>query len=258
MKHILYTVAILLMATACSNEDLEQNMKGKAKMLFCVSSEDCPVTITKATPTPEVETLTVKVTDSDGNVKVEKTLGALQQETPLYLEAEGETGTAYRVEAYSNKLEDAVLDKPCFYASNEYTLKKDETVTAELVCSLQQFQISFKPSESFMKAFRKDENVQEGQAKFQLVVSDANDRKVTYTFDDLDKSAYFDAAKASSYIKINLKATTLEGFPVDYSETIYKKDGSDLERKDHLLITLNVGTAPVSHSLNVKATNMEL
>ena len=39
MKHLLYTVAILLMAASCSNEEMEQETgSGKAKMQFRLST----------------------------------------------------------------------------------------------------------------------------------------------------------------------------------------------------------------------------
>ena len=70
---------------------------------------------------------------------------------------------------------------------------------------------------------------------------------------DLNKSAYFDGAKNSSFIKIHIVGTTLEGFPVDYSETISPKDGL-LEKKDHLIIDLQVSE---TKSMMLKATPVE-
>ena len=101
MKHLLYTAAILLMAAACTNEEMEQATmtEGKAEMQFAVSTSECPVQITRATAVPEVETFTVHITGGT-NVDITKTLEELQNERPLYLEA-GENGTDYTVEAYS-------------------------------------------------------------------------------------------------------------------------------------------------------------
>ena len=84
-------------------------------------------------------------------------------------------------------------------------------------------------------------------------VSDANKRQVSYALADLNKSAYFDGAKNSSFIKIHIEGTTLEGFPVDYSETISPKDGL-LEKKDHLIIDLQVSE---TKSMMLKATPVE-
>ena len=261
MKHLLYTFAILLMASSCSNEEMEQiTERGKAKMQFRLSTSECPVQIiTRATPVPEVETFTVSISNSEGEV-VKKTLKELQQESPLFLEAADE-GTEYTVEAYScEKPEEAILDKPYFYATKTYTVMKDETITAELECSLQQFQVSFVPSSDFMSSFRTDEKVEaQGGEKFCLTVSDANGREVEYTYADLDKSAYFDGSKTSSYIKINIKGTTIKGFPVNYTETI-EPDGEVnnnnlFEAKEHIIIDLAVSE---SQSLNVKATQIEL
>ena len=174
-----------------------------------------------------------------------------------YLEA-GENGTDYTVEAYScnpDELEVAVLDKPCFYAEKDTTLLPDETVVVSLVCALQQFQVSFEPSETFTSAFRSDETVDaQGGTKFRLEVSDANGNSVSYTMADLAKSAYFHTE--SPYIKLHVTGTTIKGFPVDYTETIEPKDGM-LIAKDHLIIGLDA-KATETKSFNLKATKIEL
>ena len=258
MKHLLYTAAILLMAAACTNEDMEQatTTEGKAMMQFAVSTSECPVQITRATAIPEVETFTVHITGGT-DVDITKTLEELQNERPLYLEA-GENGTDYTVEAYScdpDELEVAVVDKPCFYAEKDTTLLPDETVVVSLVCALQQFQVSFEPSENFLNAFRDDEMVDaQGGTKFSLTITDANDNSVPFTLKDLDKSAYFHTE--SPYVKLHVTGTTIKGFPVDYTETIEPEDGM-LIAKDHLIIGLDA-KATETKSFNLKATKIEL
>ena len=224
MKHLLYTLAILLIAASCSNEETEQVMgQGKARLRFHVSTES-PIVITRSTPVPTVNQLYVKIQDGIGAVVKQDSLKTLQQNSPVFLEA-AEGGTEYKVEVFSNELKDAILDKPCFFASETYSLLPEETVLVELECCLQQFQVS----------------------------SDANKRQVSYALADLNKSAYFDGAKNSSFIKIHIVGTTLEGFPVDYSETISPKDGL-LEKKDHLIIDLQVSE---TKSMMLKATPVE-
>ena len=252
MKHLLYTLAILLIAASCSNEETEQVMgQGKARLQFHVSTES-PVVITRSTPVPTVNQLYVKIQDSTGAVVTQDSLKTLQQNSPVFLEA-AEGGTEYEVEVYSNELKDVILDKPCFFASGAYTLLPEETVLVKLECSLQQFQISFNASDAFKKVFRTDDKLQSGDTKFKLTVSDENKRQVSYALGDLDKSAYFDGAKSSSFIKIHIEGTTLEGFPVDYSNTILPKDGL-LEKKDHLIIDLQVSE---TKSMMLKATPVE-
>ena len=262
MKHLLYTAAILLMAAACTNEDMEQatTTEGKAAMQFAISTSECPVQITRATAIPEVETFTVRVKQTGSEeAKVEETLAKLQSESPVFLEA-AESGTGYTVEAYScdpDELEVAVLDKPCFYAEKDTTLLPDETIVVSLVCSLQQFQVSFEPSENFLSAFRDDEAVDaQGGTKFSLTVTDANNRSVSYKYADLNKSAFFKADQESAYIKIHVTGTTIKGFPVDYTETIEPEDGM-LIAKDHLIIGLDVKVAETK-SFHLKATKIEL
>lgn len=257
MKHLLYTVAILLMAASCSNEEMEQvTGSGKAKMQFRLSTSECPVQIvTRATPVPDVDKFVICITNKETGEEIEKdTLHILEANSPLYLPA-GTEGVTYTVKAYSNELEDVVLDKPCFYAEKDTLVLPDETVTVKLECSLQQFQVSFVPSAAFMSAFRDDKMVDaQGGTKFKLTVSDANERSVEYNYTNLDESAYFDGNLSSSYIKIHVEGTTIKGFPVDYTETITPKDGS-LTAKDHLIINLEVAE---SQSLNIKATQIEL
>lgn len=259
MKHLLYTVAILLMAASCSNEEMEQvTGSGKAKMQFRLSTSECPVQIvTRATPVPDMGTFTIRVKNAEGIVEVEGSLDSLEWNSPAFLPAE-EAGTKYTVEAFSNEPTKGkvVLDKPCFYAKKDTIIFPDETVTVKLECSLQQFQVSFVPSATFMSAFRSDDKVDEeaGQKKFSMTVSDANGRSEKYNYTNLDKSVYFDGDKASSYIKIHVEGTTIKGFPVDFTETIEPEDGS-LTAKDHLIINLEVAE---SQSLNIKATQIEL
>ena len=257
MKHLLYTVAILLMVVSCSNEEMEQvTGNGKAKMQFRLSTSECPVQIvTRATPVPDVDKFVICITNKETGEEIEKdTLHILEANSPLYLPA-GTEGVTYTVKAYSNELEDVVLDKPCFYAEKDPLVLPDETVTVKLECSLQQFQVSFVPSAAFMSAFRDDKMVDaQGGTKFKLTVSDANERSVEYNYTNLDESAYFDGNLSSSYIKIHVEGTTIKGFPVDYTETITPKDGS-LTAKDHLIINLEVAE---SQSLNIKATQIEL
>ncbi len=257
MKHLLYTVAILLMVVSCSNEEMEQvTGNGKAKMQFRLSTSECPVQIvTRATPVPDVDKFVICITNKETGEEIEKdTLHILEANSPLYLPA-GTEGVTYTVKAYSNELEDVVLDKPCFYAEKDTLVLPDETVTVKLECSLQQFQVSFVPSAAFMSAFRDDKMVDaQGGTKFKLTVSDANERSVEYNYTNLDESAYFDGNLSSSYIKIHVEGTTIKGFPVDYTETITPKDGS-LTAKDHLIINLEVAE---SQSLNIKATQIEL
>ena len=252
MKHLLYTLAILLIAASCSNEETEQVMgQGKARLRFHVSTES-PIVITRSTPVPTVNQLYVKIQDGIGAVVKQDSLKTLQQNSPVFLEA-AEGGTEYKVEVFSNELKDAILDKPCFVAAETYSLLPEETVLVELECCLQQFQVSFNASDAFKKAFRTDDKLQTGDTKFKLTVSDANKRQVSYALVDLNKSAYFDGAKNSSFIKIHIVGTTLEGFPVDYSETISPKDGL-LEKKDHLIIDLQVSE---TKSMMLKATPVE-
>lgn len=252
MKHLLYTLAILLIAASCSNEETEQVMgQGKARLRFHVSTES-PIVITRSTPVPTVNQLYVKIQDGIGAVVKQDSLKTLQQNSPVFLEA-AEGGTEYKVEVFSNELKDAILDKPCFFAYKTYSLLPEETVLVELECCLQQFQVSFNASDAFKKAFRTDDKLQTGDTKFKLTVSDANKRQVSYALADLNKSAYFDGAKNSSFIKIHIVGTTLEGFPVDYSETISPKDGL-LEKKDHLIIDLQVSE---TKSMMLKATPVE-
>ncbi len=257
MKHLLYTVAILLMAASCSNEEMEQvTGSGKVKMQFQLSTSECPVQIvTRATPVPDVDNFVICITNKETGKEIEKdTLHILEANSPLYLPAETE-GVTYTVKAYSNELEDVVLDKPCFYAEKDTLVLPNEAVTVKLECSLQQFQVSFVPSAAFMSAFRDDKMVDaQGGTKFKLTVSDANGRSKEYNYTNLDKSVYFDGDKTSSYIMIHVEGTTIKGFPVDYTETITPKDGS-LTAKDHLIINLEVAE---SQSLNIKATQIEL
>ena len=258
MKHLLYTVAILLMAASCSNEEMEQvTGSGKAKMQFRLSTSECPVQIvTRATPVPKMGTFTIRVKNAEGIVEVEGSLDSLEWNSPAFLPAE-DAGTKYSVEAFSNEPTKGkvVLDKPCFYAKKDTVIFPDETVTVKLECSLQQFQVSFVPSATFMSAFRDDKMVDaQGGTKFKLTVSDANERSVEYNYTNLDESAYFDGDLSSSYIKIHVEGTTIKGFPVDFTETIEPEDGL-LTAKDHLIINLEVAE---SQSLNIKATQIEL
>lgn len=256
MKYLIYSAAIAIMAASCSSEELKQESElGKAKMEFCLTTSECPVEIiSRATLVPEVDNFTVKIS-KDGEIIKTGTLNELKKESPVFLEA-SDDGTDYEVEAYScENPGDAVLDKPYFYGSKITTVVKDETATAEVECSLQQFQVSFVPSSEFMSSFRTDANVEEqGGEKFKLTVTDANEREVPFTFSDLDKSAYFNGDKISSYIKINIKGTTIKGFPVDFTDIIEPEDGK-LEKKDHLIIKLNVSE---SNTLKIKASNFEL
>lgn len=247
MKHLIYSAAIAIMAASCSGEEIKQEFEhGKAKMEFRLTTSECPVEIiSRATPVPDVDDFTVKIS-KDGEIIKTGTLKELKKESPIFLEASND-GIKYNAEAFSSdKLEDAVLDKPYFYAIEPVVMYPDETVTAELVCSLQQFMVSFVPSSEFMSSFRTD--------GFKLTVTDENGREVPFTFSDLDKSAYFNGEKTSSYIKINIKGTTIKGFPVDFTDIVEPKDGK-LEMKDHLIIKLNVSE---SNTLKIKASNFEL
>lgn len=259
MKHLLlYSAAILLAAISCTNEDMVQETgTGKAKMQFAVSTSPVQI-ITRATAIPDEEKFIIRVTDAEGEEQLKDTLRLLQMESPLYLPAADE-GTKYTIEAYSNEKTEskAVLDKPCFYASKDTLIYPDETITVDLVCALQQFQVSFEPSETFLNAFRDDTMVEEqGGDNFELTVSDANNRSVSYKFSDLNKSAYFDGNQSSAYIKIHVTGTTIKGFPVDYTETIEPEDGS-LVAKDHLIISLDVKAAETK-SFTLKAAQIEL
>lgn len=247
MKHLIYLAAIAIMAASCSSEEIKQESEyGKAKMEFRLTTSECPVEIiSRATPVPDVDDFTVKIS-KDGEIIKTGTLKELKKESPIFLEASND-GIKYNVESFSSdKLEDAVLDKPYFYAIEPVVMYPDETVTAELVCSLQQFMVSFVPSSEFMSSFRTD--------GFKLTITDENGREVPFTFSDLDKSAYFNGEKTSSYIKINIKGTTIKGFPVDFTDIVEPKDGK-LKMKDHLIIKLNVSE---SNTLKIKASNFEL
>lgn len=247
MKHLIYSAAIAIMAASCSSEEIKQESEyGKAKMEFRLTTSECPIEIiSRATPVPDVDDFTVKIS-KDGEIIKTGTLKELKKESPVFLEA-SENGTNYEVEAYScENPGDAVLDKPYFYGSKITTVVKDETAIAEVECSLQQFMVSFVPSSEFMSSFRTD--------GFKLTITDENGREVPFTFSDLDKSAYFNGEKTSSYIKINIKGTTIKGFPVDFTDIVEPKDGK-LEMKDHLIIKLNVSE---SNTLKIKASNFEL
>lgn len=247
MKHLIYSAAIAIMAASCSSEEIKQESEyGKAKMEFRLTTSECPVEIiSRATPVPDVDDFTVKIS-KDGEIIKIGTLKELKKESPVFLEA-SENGTDYEVEAYScENPGDAVLDKPYFYGSKTTTVVKDETAIAEVECSLQQFMVSFVPSSEFMNSFRTD--------GFKLTITDENGREVPFTFSDLDKSAYFNGEKTSSYIKINIKGTTIKGFPVDFTDIIEPEDGK-LDKKDHLIIKLNVSE---SNTLKIKASNFEL
>lgn len=264
MKHLLYTVAILLMAASCSNEEMEQvTESGKAKMQFRLSTSECPVQIvTRATPVPNEDNFVICITNKETGEEIEKdTLHILEANSPLYLPA-GTEGVTYTVKAYSNEPTSgkAERNKPCFYAEKDTLVLPDETVTVKLECSLQQFQVSFVPSAAFMSAFRDDKMVDaQGGNKFKLTVSDANERSVEYNYTNLDESAYFDGDKTSPYIKIHVEGTTIKGFPVDYTETIEPNsevnDNNLFEAKEHIIINLEVAE---SQSLNIKATQIEL
>ena len=113
MKHLLYTLAILLIAASCSNEETEQVMgQGKARLRFHVSTES-PIVITRSTPVPTVNQLYVKIQDGIGAVVKQDSLKTLQQNSPVFLEA-AEGGTEYKVEVFSNELKDAILINPVF------------------------------------------------------------------------------------------------------------------------------------------------
>lgn len=247
MKHLIYSAAIAIMAASCSSEEIKQESEyGKAKMEFRLTTSECPVEIiSRATPVPDVDDFTVKIS-KDGEIIKTGTLKELKKESPVFLEA-SENGTDYEVEAYScENPGDAVLDKPYFYGSKITTVVKDETAIAEIECSLQQFMVSFVPSSEFMSSFRTD--------GFKLTITDENGREVPFTFSDLDKSGYFNGEKTSSYIKINIKGTTIKGFPVDFTDIVEPKDGK-LDKEDHLIIKLNVSE---SNTLKIKASNFEL
>lgn len=256
MKHLIYSAAIAIMAASCSSEEIKHESEyGKAKMEFCLTTSECPVEIiSRATPVPDVDDFTIKISNNGEMIKT-GTLKELKKESPVFLEA-SDNGTDYEVEAYScENPGDAILDKPYFYGSKITTVVKDETATAEVICSLQQFMISFVPSSEFMSSFRTDTNVEEqGGEKFKLIVTDENGREVPFTFSDLNKSAYFNGDKTSSYIKIKIMGTTVKGFPVNFTDIIEPEDGK-LEMKDHLIIKLNVSE---NNTLKIKASNLKL
>ena len=92
MKHLLYTLAILLIAASCSNEETEQVMgQGKARLRFHVSTGSL-IVITRSTPVPTVNQLYVKIQDGIGAVVKQDSLKTLQQNSPVFLEA-AEGGT---------------------------------------------------------------------------------------------------------------------------------------------------------------------
>lgn len=228
MKQIIYLAALLLILAACSN-DIDNNVqKDVATLNLQLTAEDCPVTMTKATAIPAISKFKIRIEGGESYSKTFDTYADLQKESPLFLKV----GT-YTVTAFSNEYKEQVLGEPCFKADTTLTLVENETSTAKLTCKLQQVMISFKCSDTFLSSFKHDD-----KNLFTLTVTDSNGRTMAVPYDKLGESVYF--APGAEYIKLNLKATTVKGYPVDFTDYIQKNDKSLLQAKDHIILNLNI------------------
>lgn len=249
MKKILYLLAGLLTAVSCTNETPEAPASGnEAELRLAVAAENESPVYIRATDNPVADDLYVTVKNSGtGEVVVAPmTYGALRQQGSLYLPggADADHAVVYQVEAYSLSLAEAAVaqkGKPCFYAATEVKLVSGEITTAALTARLQQVQFSFEPSTAFQSAFRSE--------GFKLSVSTPNGHTVEYTsVAELSQSAYFPGGTAYDYVTLALQATTVEGFPVNFSQMIRRKADEQgavpaMQAPLHLVVKLEVSTA---------------
>lgn len=231
MKNLIYFAALFISFVACTNDTVIDD-KGLGTLLLQLQAEDCPVTITKATALPNVDDFKIRVKAEEGAYdKTFTSYATLKNESPLFLEA-----GSYTVTAYSNEYEEQVLGKPCFMASTSLTIVENQISPVDLICTLQQIMISFKCSDEFLSSFKNSED-----NPFVLTVTDSNNHSMTVPYEKLNESVYF--APGAAFIKLNLRATTVKGFPVNFTETIQKNDKSHLKAKDHITLKLEVKEA---------------
>lgn len=232
MKYVISLAALLFILTSCSKDIENSNVEGAAILNLQLTAEDCPVTLTKATSLPKVDDFKVRVKNEDASYdKTFDSYATLLKETPLFLKS-----GSYTVTAYSNEYKTQALGEPCFKADTTLTVVESETSTVKLICTLQQVMISFKCSEAFLSSFRHTE-----EFPFTLTISDSNNRTMAVPYDKLGESVYL--APGSEFIKLNLKATTMKGYPVDFTDYIRKNDESQLLAKDHIILNLNIKDA---------------
>ena len=190
-----------------------------------------------------VDNYTLIITNTETQTEVEK---------GLVKELKGEDGKLsfpleagkYNVKAYNYDGANVnVSTRPYFEGSTDFTIEGGKGASVPLTCKLACVEVALKLTESFTNAFKDD---------YSITVDNGDGANQIFNKDNIGTKYYFKTPANKNSLTVSVKATSVEGNPIDMKYTVQKPGDAEgnlanLEGGDAFLINLTEAGATDSH-----------
>lgn len=190
-----------------------------------------------------VDNYTLIITNTDTKTEVEK---------GLVKELKGEDGKLsfpleagkYNVKAYNYDGSNVnVSERPYFEGSTDFTIEGGKGASVPLTCKLACIEVALKLTDSFKEAFKEN---------YSIMVDNGDGVNYEFTNANIGTKYYFKTPANKNSLNVSVKATSVEGNPIDMGYTVQKPGDAEgnlanLEGGDAFLINLTEAGATDSY-----------
>ena len=190
-----------------------------------------------------VDNYTLIITNTDTQTEVEKGLVKDLKGEDGKLSFPLEAGK-YNVKAYNYDGANVnVSTRPYFEGSTDFTIEGGKGASVPLTCKLACVEVALKLTESFTNAFKDD---------YSITVDNGDGANQIFKKDNIGTKYYFKTPANKNSLTVSVKATSVEGNPIDMGYTVQKPGDAEgnlanLEGGDAFLINLTEAGATDSH-----------
>lgn len=190
-----------------------------------------------------VDNYTLIITNTDTQTEVEKGLVKDLKGEDGKLSFPLEAGK-YNVKAYNYDGANVnVSTRPYFEGSTDFTIEGGKGASVPLTCKLACVEVALKLTESFTYAFKDD---------YSITVDNGDGANQIFNKDNIGTKYYFKTPANKNSLTVSVKATSVEGNPIDMGYTVQKPGDAEgnlanLEGGDAFLINLTEAGATDSY-----------
>jgi len=190
-----------------------------------------------------VDNYTLIITNTDTQTEVEKGLVKDLKGEDGKLSFPLEAGK-YNVKAYNYDGANVnVSTRPYFEGSTDFTIEGGKGASVPLTCKLACVEVALKLTESFTNAFKDD---------YSITVDNGDGANQIFKKDNIGTKYYFKTPANKNSLTVSVKATSVEGNPIDMGYTVQKPGDAEgnlanLEGGDAFLINLTEAGATDSY-----------
>ena len=266
LNYICLSVSLIMGLASC---EMREEIKGKNESKdFGLLSLNVEAVAPKVSTKAAVPTDNFEVTVEGVSDEVKGYVKGFGKVTDVPVPLELSVGT-YNVVSHTKGTLKKQMDYPYFNGSEELTIEKSKTTSAVVKCKMANSRIQLSYTAEFLASFQ----------NWTITLDDGSDIAYKVEHDNSvgtspEPGYYYFGENGAKYVTLNIRATTVEGNTVLFSQPYYKEDAEsgyedsdspNFQGGDALIITLKPqkedtpdgGTINIGVSVNILFTNSD-